>query len=405
MRHVGVTDYLGLSTALSKYLDKIDAEYRFALVDEAQDLGTIELQLIRQLVSKNKDDLFLCGDAAQQVQAKHGSFIQAGIDIPGARSIKLNKNYRNSREILSVAYQVLLNNLAEEMLDSPDFDVLDPEYANFSGSTPLLLGVDSLPEEIAYAKAYADEFIEGEPEKKCCLAICGYSLYQIHEFGKRIGLTVLSDSADTSHDQIYLSDLEHTKGFEFDLVVILNCSDKIIPDLHRPQNEQFRDLSRFYVAMTRAKDQLVLSYSGTPSAYTIELEDKVLEATWDEYIERAQIELVGQPPRLTDIRAEHDQMDHNVKLLDLSGPDFLYTRHAIGLDNRLVGKLRSRVAGGKQRSVNGRVAPVRWNTLRNAWRDTNKYPASRREFGDEDLNSFRSLVQNLEKFDVGLTER
>ncbi|MFE8070150.1 AAA family ATPase [Marinobacteraceae bacterium S3BR75-40.1] len=402
MRHVGVTDYLGLSTALSKHLDKIFPEYRFILVDEAQDLGTIELQLIRQLVDQNKDDLFLCGDATQQVQAKHGNATQAGIDLPGARSIKLSKNYRNSREILSAAYQVLLNNLTEEMLDSPDFEVLDPEYANFSGSTPLLLSANSLAEEIAYAKAYADEFIEDEPEKKCCIAVCGYSLYQIQEFGKRIGLTVLNDTVDITDDQIYLSDLEHTKGFEFDLMVIVNCNEQVLPDRHRPQNERFRDLSRFYVAMTRAKDQLVLSCSGKPSVYTAELEDRVLEAAWDEYIEQDQIKLVGQPPRLTDIRAEHEQIDHSISLLDLSGPDFLYTNYAIGLDGRLISKLRSRISGGKQRSVNGRVVPVRWNTIRDALRDTNKYPASRREFGDDDLKAFRSLVQKLEELEPEL---
>ena len=399
MRHVGVTDYLGLSTALSKHLDKIVPEYRFVLVDEAQDLGTIELQLIRHLVYQNKDDLFLCGDAAQQVQAKHGNATQAGIDLPGARSIKLSKNYRNSREILSAAYRVLLNNLTEEMLDSPDFEVLDPEYANFSGSTPLLLSTNSLAEEIAYAKAYADEFIEDEPEKKCCIAVCGYSIYQIQEFGKRIGLQVLNDTVDITDDQIYLSDLEHTKGFEFDLMVIVNCNEGVLPDFHRPQNERFRDLSRFYVAMTRAKDQLVLSCSGAPSVYTSELEDRVLEAAWNEYIEQDQLKLIGQPPRLTDIRAEHEQIEHSISLLNLSGAEFLYTSHAIGLDSRLISKLRSRIAGGKQRSVNGRVVPVRWNTLRDAWRDTNNYPASRKEFGDEDLKALRVLVQNLQKYE------
>ena len=397
MHHVGVTDYLGLSTALSKHLDKIVPEYRFVLVDEAQDLGTIELQLIRRLVEQNKDDLFLCGDAAQQVQAKHGNAAQAGIDLPGARSIKLEKNYRNSREILSVAHQVLLNNLTEEMLDSPDFEVLDPEYANFSGATPLLLSAASLPEEIAYAKAYVDEFMEGENEKKCCIAICGYSLYQVQEFGKRTGLTVLNDTANIGDDQIYLSDLEHTKGFEFDLMVIVNCNDQTLPDFHKPLNERFRDLSRFYVAMTRAKNQLVLSYSTSPSVYTSELGDRALEAEWEDYIDSDQIRLVGQPPRLTEIRAEHEQIDQDISLLDLSGPEFLYTNHAIGLDGRLISKIRSRISGGKRQSVNGRVMPVRWNTIRDADRDTDKFPASRRQFGDDDLKAFKSLTQKLEE--------
>lgn len=405
MRHVGVTDYLGLSTVLTSYLDQIDPEYRFILVDESQDFGTIELALIRRLVSPSQDDLFLCGDAAQQVQTKHVSLQQAGIDVPGARSLTLTKNYRNSRDILTTAYEVLVNNLADEMLDSPDFDILDPVHANFSGAAPLLLSANTVEEEIAYARAFAKEFLGGNSGKKCCISICGCSLYQVQEFGKRIGIKVLDGSITIDDDDIYISDLEHAKGFEFDLMLILNCNDGIIPDRKKPHSEQFRDLTRFYVAMTRAKYQLVLSHSAKPSSYLNDLHNHVLNTDWAEYIHRDETQLTGFPPTLTDIRREHEQIEQKDSLLDLNGPELLYTEHAIGRDSILISKLRNLITGGKYRVINGRSLPVGWNTLRDAYHDIQTHPASRKEFGDEGLKQFKSLIMYIESIEQGPANR
>ena len=40
------------------------------MVDEAQDFGTAELTIIRKLTQPKENDIFLCGDAAQQVNPK-----------------------------------------------------------------------------------------------------------------------------------------------------------------------------------------------------------------------------------------------------------------------------------------------------------------------------------------------
>jgi hypothetical protein len=50
MRDVGVIDYLGLTSALGSHLDRIEPLYTNVLVDEAQDFGTTELRVVRNLV-------------------------------------------------------------------------------------------------------------------------------------------------------------------------------------------------------------------------------------------------------------------------------------------------------------------------------------------------------------------
>lgn len=399
MKHIGVTDYLGLSTALNRHLDKLHEEYRFVLIDESQDFGTIEFRLVRRLTMEGQDSLFLCGDAAQQVQTKHGSLRDAGINIPSARSIRLTKNYRNSREILSAAYEVLVNNLSEEMLDSPDFDVLDPEHGNFSSSAPLILEADSLEEEIAYAREFVEDVVENKGEQKCCIALCGYSLYQIQEFGKRIGVPVLDGNIVVGKEDLYLSDLEHTKGFEFDAMLILNCKHGVIPNPGVPEKEQYRDLARFYVAMTRAKNHLVLSFSSTQSPYLVGVDEYFLSERWENYIDRERLRIVGVPLTIDEIRADHEQIEHVPDLLDMSGTEFLYTRHAIGLSSLLIDKLRRLIAGSKTRGAGGKQTPIGWRSIRAAAHDIEVYPGSRQVFGAEGLRQFRKLVEKISEID------
>ena len=68
------------------------------IVDEAQDLGPEKLYFIRQLVSKNSNDIMLCGDSGQSLYKRHTSWIKHGLDIRG-RSHGLKINYRTSKEI------------------------------------------------------------------------------------------------------------------------------------------------------------------------------------------------------------------------------------------------------------------------------------------------------------------
>lgn len=395
MAAVGITDYLGLSTALYKYIEKIAPMYRCVLIDESQDFGTIEYKLIRSLTESNENDLFFCGDAAQQVSAKHRSFKEAEINVPSSRSIKIQKNYRNSREILLAAYDVLDKNLTVEMIDSGDFEIIYPEYANFSAAPPLILKANSLEEEIASALDFLKEIIADDPSKKCCITICGYTLYQIQQFSKNLKITVLDGNIAIEDDGLYLSDLEHTKGFEFDAIVIVNSNKNILPDITKPETEQFRDLARFYVAMTRAKNQLVVSYSSEMSPYLANADANFLKESWAAYIGKDEVELIGRPPTLDEIRHEAFPDDEIKDALDMSGPELLHTKHAIGMSSLLIEKLRKVVSGKSM--IRNRV-PVEWVTLRQAKKDTKVHPRSSQAFGPEGIVQFENLISELELF-------
>ncbi len=394
MRVVGITDYLGLSSALFKYIKDINPQYRSIIVDESQDFGTNELRIIRKLVSEAKNDLFLCGDAAQQISTKHSIFSHADINIRGTRSNKINKNYRNSREILRAANYIFNNNFSKDLPRSNDFEILSPEFANFSASAPLLLSAKNLEHQIAYALVLAQEEIDDGVDRKACIAFCGFTLYQIQKYGHGVGVQVLDGSTTIGDDKIFFSDLEHTKGFEFDTMIVVNCDEDIIPDATKPEKEQYRDLARLYVAMTRAKRQLILSYSNKPSKLLdgVEESDFICLDSWHNYIDVEKISLKGAPILLEEI-IDVDNYNLASNLLDLSGPQFLYREEAIGVDSILIEKLRELIPGGH--NVNREGHRIKWKSIGDANKDIKDSTVSRRTFGPKGIKLFQELINKI----------
>ena len=393
MRHVGITDYLGIATALYPYLGSIASEYRCVLVDECQDFGTMELKIVRKLVPPGEDDVFIAGDAAQHVTPKHQRLREAGIEIPGARSLQINQNYRNSREVLTAAFGVLESNLTEEMLEQEDFDILDPEYANFSGPAPILLGAQDLKEEIASALTWMDEQTEQNPHTKGCVAICGHSLYEIQKFGERVRRPVLDRTMNLDQGKVFIADLEQTKGFEFDYVCILNVTAGVVPDIAMPEQERFRDLSRFYVAMTRAKTQLLLSYHGQPSSYLAEVDELFLHDSWLEYLGEAPEKNFGVPPRLRELR------QHNVEWVDyrdMTAQQFLYTSRASGLPGELISKMRELIPGKRTTQGSGRNATItQWRSIDDAAQSFRKDARARQLWGPTTGKLFIEMAEDI----------
>jgi hypothetical protein len=357
MRDIGAVDYLGLTAALSKHRDKIFPQFRSVLVDEAQDFGTTELDLLRKLVPSDENDFFLFGDLAQHILPKHQNFSAAGIEVTG-RSHTIRRNYRNSREILRAAYEVLFQNLEEALLAGGEMEILDPEFAHRSSAAPVVLTAKSLEDEIACARSLMADNDEiyaqsnSDRPHRGCIVIAGYSLFEISVFGNRLNIPVLDGSRDVVGSNLFLSDLEQTKGYEFDTVAILNCTDQVLPPSGAPPDETFRFGCQLYVAMTRARDQLVLSHSSIPSKW-LDVPDGILTFDdWDSFVDVADINLSGEPGYLAEIP---DSDDDSKALMELTGEGFNYTMYARGLTGEIQDKLEELVTGRSHRRGKFRV--------------------------------------------------
>ena len=392
MKAVGATDYLGIASALRSHLPMIKPEYRCVLVDEVQDFGTTELQIIRKLAREQENDIFLCGDIAQQVYTKHRKLKQAGINVSG-RSYIIKKNYRNSREILAAAYSVLSDNVDTSKLDTEEFQILEPEFANFSTPRPLLLKAESIDEEFGCAYNYLKNTL-GDSQKGC-ICFCGYSLVDVKTIGDKIGLPVLDGNVAVEGNSIFLSDLEQAKGFEFDTVCILNSTKSVIPDPMFPIEEWYRDISKFYVAMTRAKLSLIVSYSGAPSDMLANTNGYFIMADWKTHEEKGQLEGFSVP---APVRRKSEESS---SFLDMTGEDFLYTRKAVGISRDLSDRLLSLLTGEKvSRTIEGVVMPRSWKNIGDVL-DERNVVALRQKFGTQDaLDELKQLFPDYKARDI-----
>lgn len=350
MKAVGAIDYLGLANELYRFFDTIDCQYRCILVDEIQDFGTLELSIIRKLVDKQENDLFLCGDIAQQVYNKHHQIKVAGITILPEAYLKILKNYRNSREILTASYEVFRNNVDETKYKSDEFEILKPEFANFSSPKPFLRKGNSLLDEFSSAVRYLKDILD--EKEKACIAVCDYSIFEIETLGQKHDLPVLNGSRDIGSEKIYLSDLEQTKGFEFDRMIILNVSYGVFPNPMFPEEEIYREISKFYVAMTRAKKELIISYSKSLSSVFDKCKEFFYEDKWEDHI----VPLADEEP--LPLKGKFNLPKSQIS--KMTGKKFLYYRKAVGMSRELQNKLLDLVAG---KSISEQGKKVGWMSM------------------------------------------
>jgi hypothetical protein len=354
MDQVGVVDYLALTNMLMTRVEEVGHRYDHILIDEAQDFGTTELSIVRRLVAPKSNDIFLCGDIAQTVLPKHRSVGQAGMSVVSRD--KILQNYRNSREILRAAYQLLVSNLDENLFEDDGLELLDPKFANFSGSAPLALYADNLSQEFAFARTYARTRLQAGV-KSVCIAIAGFTARDVDAFARKCGVDSLNGLYDPLESPLVFSDLEQTKGYEFDTLIVVNCRQGVLPAFGAPEEEAFRQGCKLYVAMTRARKELILSFSGEASQWLRAVSDTIAVEAWANCEEIDEGLVAGVPELLPDT----PDTDSDWTIGSLTGAEFLYTDYALSLSVEAQEKLDELVDGRGALSSTGKR--VRWKCL------------------------------------------
>ncbi len=253
--------------------------YRAAIIDEAQDLTLVGLQLIRALVTDKTeprpDELLVVGDGAQRIYAGGFTLRQAGVEVRGRTSV-LRVNYRNTTEILDAAMAVA---------GDQDVEDLDERYkrgdeeANGQrrGGRPALVVCDGTEDQMAFIAEQARVLVESGALGFGDIGVFVPTNRLVGDYTS--GLAVLAvpttglESYDgTSTPQVKVGTYFRAKGLEFKVVFLPEVTAGKFP---RPQSEGQDDaeyaetralaISQLFVAMTRARDGLFLLCDGTPS--------------------------------------------------------------------------------------------------------------------------------------------
>lgn len=96
----------------SEVLDSYCRKFKYIHVDEFQDTNEIQYGLVRLLASKN-GNIFVVGDEDQSIYGWRGANVtnmQKFIEDFGAKIYKLEQNYRSTKNILSLANNLIKNN-------------------------------------------------------------------------------------------------------------------------------------------------------------------------------------------------------------------------------------------------------------------------------------------------------
>ncbi len=93
--------------------ERIAGQFKYVLVDEYQDTNRIQASLVEQLASAH-GNLLVVGDDAQSIYAFRGATVRNILDFPktfrGAKTFKLETNYRSIEPVLEVANAVIQHN-------------------------------------------------------------------------------------------------------------------------------------------------------------------------------------------------------------------------------------------------------------------------------------------------------
>ena len=251
--------------------------FRHVLVDEAQDLTPAHLQLLRALVEPGPDDLFLAEDSHQRIYGKKITLSHYGIQVRG-RSRRLTRNYRTTRQNLDVAFGILDPGTYEDMEgQAEEHRYVSPR----SGPDPLLLHATDRADELSKAAELLTVWLEQDrdsedsaPESIAILVRDRYQRDAVVNGLAQHGVEVRAvDREAAGRGRPVVMTMHRAKGLEFRKVLLFDVSRSAIP---RPLRDQqysdadrddalLRERSLLYVAATRARDQLAISWSGEAS--------------------------------------------------------------------------------------------------------------------------------------------
>ena len=245
------------------------AQYGAVMIDEAHDFKPEWLKLVTQMVDPATNSLLVLYDDAQSIyepaRRRKFSFSSVGIQARGRTTI-LKYNYRNTTEILGVAYEFAKDYIAPAEADEDGVPLVAPLSAGRRGAAPILAQLPNLDAEVIFiARQFAVLNAQGLAWRDMAV------LYRANFIGERIAQRLRSEHIpidwpgdtkgkrlyDPSEDAVKLLTMHASKGLEF-RVVAIPAMDRMPYGNQNPSEET----KLLYVAMTRAMDRLVMTYGG-----------------------------------------------------------------------------------------------------------------------------------------------
>ncbi|GAA1023146.1 MULTISPECIES: 3'-5' exonuclease [Amycolatopsis] len=250
--------------------------YDHVIVDEGQDLAAAHWRLLRAVVPAGLDDLFICEDAHQRLYGDRLVISRYGIETRG-RSQRLTLNYRTTRQVLGYATRLLAG---VDYIDLADEDDSTEFYRSLLvGPEPITHASQTWQEEknfiVETVRRWLDEHQNQSPGAFAVLVhqvdLRDKLVRELRSAG--VPAAVLEPDGTVEASGVQVATMHRAKGTEFARCVVAGVSEDMLPprwrlaEVDEEQREEIiaRDRNLLYVACTRPRDQLVITWTGRRS--------------------------------------------------------------------------------------------------------------------------------------------
>jgi superfamily I DNA/RNA helicase len=274
-----IYDWPGMCRRAIELLEagEVESPYAAVIVDEVQDLTPPALRFLATLAAAHPENLMLVGDAGQRIYPGRFGLSSLGVNVRG-RSHVLRLNYRTTEQIRRSADK-MLGQQTDDMDDGEE--QRDKTRSLLSGPMPKLHGYENATAELEAGVTQVGAWLGGglAPESIAVFArsrTIGKSIFDaLREANIQCHHLVDDESASPS-GAVCVGTMHRAKGLEFKAVLLFGCTSSQLPNaamlrsIDDPQDRDDaseRDRRLFYVAMTRARDELTISWSGAPSPF------------------------------------------------------------------------------------------------------------------------------------------
>ena len=235
--------------------------YTHLMLDEAQDFGALEFQLLVSLTPENHPSVTLAGDLDQRIMLgrKHETWEESLThltlpdgskpDVTALAPLKIG--YRSTNEIMTAAKTVIGEHSVNTDWHSTRHGAPVDVFRFRERGAMVAFLADTL-EDLAIREPLASVAVLTRTRET---ALALYEGLQITDLAN---LRFISDQEFSFTPGIDVTDISQTKGLEFDTVIIADADASTYgPDI--------RSRQLLYVGLTRAAHQLWLLHCGNPS--------------------------------------------------------------------------------------------------------------------------------------------
>lgn len=239
----------------------VEPLYDSIIVDEAQDLTPCKLKILAGLVKRERNGLFLLSDKNQRIFRMESWRKDTGINIVG-RTHYLTVNYRTTKQIREFA--------DKQFMSGKPGDSYFREYKSiYQGPEPVVQAFSSKQEQNRYIVNLIKNYLENGIKAHEIAVISPTERKKISGVLEYEGITNTMLEGDVYPEPgtgVGVSSLQGCKGLEFRIVILANYHE-IESHLMKDIDDEWYNQQKIrqieclkYVACTRARDELIVTY-------------------------------------------------------------------------------------------------------------------------------------------------